>query len=69
MTDPRDDVPLDDLAEQERELDEAPDADDSVPDGPVHGSAEDADEGDLLEQSMPVGDAGDDGYPYGTNEE
>lgn len=70
MTVPRDDVPLEDLAEQQRDLDEAagPEDDQPVPDRQVPGSAADADEGDLLEQSMPVGD-GDDDYPYGTDEQ
>ena len=69
MTDPRDDVPLEDLAEQERDLDQAPEPEDPLPDREVRGSAADADEGDLVEQSMPVADGDDDGYPYGSDEE
>ena len=70
MTVSRDDVPLDDLAEQERELDEMPDPEpgDELPEPPVDPWRVDADEGDLVEQSMAVGLDADD-YPRGSDEE
>ena len=70
MSEPRDDVPVDDLLEQERSLDEVPAAEpeDTLPDVPSLASGADADEADLLEQSVTVEDS-DDGYPYGTDEE
>jgi hypothetical protein len=71
MSEPRDDVPVDDLLEQERGLDEppAPEPDDTLPDVPSLAAGADADEADLLEQSVTVEDLDDDGYPYGTEEE
>jgi hypothetical protein len=70
MTVSRDDVPLDDLVEQERDLEERPDPEpgDELPDPPVDRWRTDADEGDLVEQSMAVNDDSDD-YPRGEDEE
>jgi len=66
----RDDVPLDDLAEQERGLDESPDPEpgDDLPEHPVDRWSADADEGDLVEQSTPVDDDSDD-YPHDSHDE
>ncbi len=65
----RDDVPLADLAEQERELDEAPvpEPGDALPEPPPATDAVDAAEADVLEQAQVVrGD--DDEYPFGADE-
>ena len=66
----RDDDPLDDLAEQERGLEESPDPEpgDELPDKPVDRWGSEADEGDLVEQSLTVND-GDESYPHGSDDE
>jgi hypothetical protein len=69
MSESRFDVPLADLAEQARGLDEdqAPAEGEPLPPAEPHPSLEAADEADVLEQSMDVSDQED--YPYGADEE
>lgn len=69
MNEPRDDVPLADLDEQQRELvsEQEPEEGDDLPDLAPDTSGTEANEADVLEQSLPVNETED--YPHGPEEE
>jgi hypothetical protein len=69
MNEPRDDVPLADLDEQQRDLvsEQEPEEGDDLPDRVPDTSGTEANEADVLEQSLPVNETED--YPHGPEEE
>lgn len=69
MNEPRDDVPLADLDEQRRDLvsEQEPEEGDDLPDLVPDTSGTEANEADVLEQSLPVNETED--YPHGPEEE
>jgi hypothetical protein len=69
MNEPRDDVPLADLDEQQRDLvsEQEPEEGDDLPDLAPDTSGTEANEADVLEQSLPVNETED--YPHGPEEE
>lgn len=69
MNEPRDDVPLADLDEQQRDLvsEQEPEEGDDLPDLAPDTSGTEANEADVLEQSLPVNETED--YPHGPEDE
>lgn len=69
MAEPRDDVPVADLEEQLRELDTEPDVDEGedLPEPERRSLPDEANEADVLEQSIAVSDGED--YPRDSSEE
>ena len=69
MNEPRDDVPLADLDEQQRDLvsEQEPEEGDDLPDRVPDTASTEANEADVLEQSLPVNETED--YPHGPEEE
>ena len=69
MIDPRDDVPLADLDEQHRDLEAEPEPapGEELPDPEPHTSTVEANEADVLEQSLPVSESED--YPREADED
>ena len=69
MNEPRDDVPLADLDEQQRDLvsEQEPEEGDDLPDRVPDPLGTEANEADVLEQSLPVNETED--YPHGPEEE
>jgi len=66
MAEPRDDVPLADLEEQQRALDTEPDVDEGedLPEAEPHSLRDEANEADVVEQWIPVNEGED--YPRDT---
>jgi len=69
MAEPRDDVPLADLEEQQRELDTEPDVDEGedLPEAEPHSLRDEANEADVVEQWQTV--TGGEDYPHAGAEE
>ncbi|HET6694539.1 MAG TPA: hypothetical protein VFG97_09555 [Pedococcus sp.] len=69
MAEPRDDVPLADLEEQQRALDTEPDVDEGedLPEAEPHSLRDEANEADVVEQWIPVNEGED--YPRDTAEQ